>query len=486
MLISNMRFTLLKIATLSSFISTAVSQTAYANDFVDPDYILAKNFAPSTYQAQLTAVKWARTLAAKGPWSVVNKKATPPSGDIHDYMSWAPYWWPDCSNAGNTTALTPEQIWVTCNYVSRDGKFNPDVRLTVNNVGDFSDMAEAVFYNALAWVFDLRDVVPFDKSTYEKNAVRFIRAWFLDADTKMNPNLDYGQMQRGPDGQVGSHTGVLDLKSFAKVASAILILRKGGSTEWTKDLDDQMVAWSKEYINWLETAKIAIEEREATNNHGSFYFNQLAALKLVVGDTQGAKDVTNAFFDGIYMNQIVASGEQPLEAARTRPYHYRAYNLAAMITNARIAQYADANTNVWKKTTTAGATIKSALDFAMTISAATSDETSYASELYPNIAAAASVYGDADGKYVSFIKAAYPGFMTEPFVLWNQPFAEGEASGLAPTSTGKTVKAAAATGGTKSGSSSSGKDQENGAVGLSTAGPLGFLVSLLVVGFVNL
>ena len=63
-----MRLTLFHIATFSSIISAAIAQTAYANDFVDPDYILSKKFGASTYQAQVTAVQWARTLAAKGPW----------------------------------------------------------------------------------------------------------------------------------------------------------------------------------------------------------------------------------------------------------------------------------------------------------------------------------------------------------------------------------------------------------------------------------
>jgi hypothetical protein len=31
------------------------------------------------------------------------------------------------------------------------------------------------------------------------------------------------------------------------------------------------------------------------------------------------------------MAQINADGDQPLESARTRPYHYLAYTLAAMI-----------------------------------------------------------------------------------------------------------------------------------------------------------
>ena len=98
----------------------------------------------------------------------------------------------------------------------------------------------------------------------------------------MTPNLIYGQMQRGPDGQMGSHTGILfvfwpsnfprwltlhyisDLKAMAKVTTGILVLRKGKSTLWTTDLDNQMIAWTREYITWLETAEIAIEERDST------------------------------------------------------------------------------------------------------------------------------------------------------------------------------------------------------------------------------
>lgn len=51
---------------------------------------------------------------------------------------------------------------------------------------------------------------------------------------------------------------------MAKVTTGILVLRKGKSTLWTTDLDNQMIAWTQEYITWLETAEIAIEERDAT------------------------------------------------------------------------------------------------------------------------------------------------------------------------------------------------------------------------------
>jgi len=51
---------------------------------------------------------------------------------------------------------------------------------------------------------------------------------------------------------------------MAKVTTGILVLRKGKSTLWTTDLDNQMIAWTREYITWLETAEIAIEERDST------------------------------------------------------------------------------------------------------------------------------------------------------------------------------------------------------------------------------
>ena len=50
---------------------------------------------------------------------------------------------------------------------------------------------------------------------------------------------------------------------MAKIASAILILRKGESPDWTPELDERMIAWSSEYINWLETSDLALAEGAA-------------------------------------------------------------------------------------------------------------------------------------------------------------------------------------------------------------------------------
>lgn len=56
------------------------------------------------------------------------------------------------------------------------------------------------------------------------------------------------------------------------------------------------------------------------------------AVAVAVGDVESAQRIAKAFFTGRkYMDQIAASGEQPFEAVRTRPYHYRCFNLEALI-----------------------------------------------------------------------------------------------------------------------------------------------------------
>lgn len=56
---------------------------------------------------------------SQGPWTVVDKPRPAPGGDVHDYLSQAPYWWP-------TKPPTADNPW-GCPYVQRDGERNPEV-----------------------------------------------------------------------------------------------------------------------------------------------------------------------------------------------------------------------------------------------------------------------------------------------------------------------------------------------------------------------
>ena len=85
--------------------------------------------------------------------------------------------------------------------------------------------------------------------------------------------MEWGQIKRGPDLK-RSRTGILwvstrlaisflrmfrDLKGIAKVATGVLILRRGNSTAWSP-VDNDFNEWCKKYLEWLENTDIAIEE----------------------------------------------------------------------------------------------------------------------------------------------------------------------------------------------------------------------------------
>ncbi|GJJ12616.1 hypothetical protein Clacol_006859 [Clathrus columnatus] len=427
----------------SQLITFSLSETPkfinYDSIFLDPNYVVNGNFPNITWEAQETIVQWAQQLALSGPWSVTNKSVTPPSGDKRDFMTslpscahWNLSWWPDCDNVGNTTILPPEEIWTKCTYVQRDGQINPDVRTLVDNIGDFEQVSDAVLYNTLAWSLNKNNA---SASVFSKNAANFIDIWFLNPTTGMNPNLNFAQMHRGPTGQHGTKTGVLDLHHMTKIVTSILILRLEKNTDWTEDLDNQLLKWSTEYIKWLETDPIAIGESQAKNNHGTFYYGQLAALKVLTGDKDGAKDALEQYFNGPFQGQIIATGEQPLEKIRTRPIHYEFYNLAAMVTNAQMLSYLDPSAKAWNRTTAAGATIQTALNFLFTQNPNDSNEAEEPPEFYVDVASIAAVYGDPSGKAVSYISSGDPNYPAQAYYFWTQPLKGGTAP---PASGGST------------------------------------------------
>jgi hypothetical protein len=67
------------------------------------------------------------------------------------------------------------------------------------------------------------------------------------------------------------------------------------------------------------------------SNHATYFYVQVAAVKLLADDGPGAQDALNRYFSNQFMDHIAASGEQPFEAVRANPYHYRCFNLEAMI-----------------------------------------------------------------------------------------------------------------------------------------------------------
>jgi len=96
-------------------------------------------------------------------------------------------------------------------------------------------------------------------------------------------------------------------------------------------------------------------------------------------------------------------------------YHYRTYNLAAMMTNARIGQYV--GFNAWNLTTNKGGSIQKAADYVISLNASSTGEDHAVHEMYQIIGAISATYGDPSGKYKGFLQRVWA---SEPFFFWYQ------------------------------------------------------------------
>jgi unsaturated chondroitin disaccharide hydrolase len=279
----------------------------------------------------------ARAALASTPLSVMQKKKIPPSGDKHDYMSMAPYWWPD---PGKPNGLP---------FIRRDGEVYPESRTDHDGtrlqktVARVEDLALAHYFTG-----DAR---------YSNGASKLLHVFFLDTATRMNPNLRYAQAVLGVND--GRGTGIIDTRTLPDLVDALRLLE--GAPGWSAADEQAMVAWAKAYLGWMLESANGREERAALNNHGTFYDAQIASLALFVGDSVLARKTLDDDAKARIGSQIKPDGQQPLELERTRPLHYSVFNLDAFTMLAEMSRHV--GVDLWDYKAPSGGSIGAALRF---------------------------------------------------------------------------------------------------------------------------
>jgi hypothetical protein len=251
------------------------------------------------------------------PPSVMEKGRIPPSGDKHDYMTIAPYFWPDPAMSNGLP------------YIRHDGKVNPESRDTALDHGRMLEMGNLVETLSLAYYFT-------GKEEYAEHAADCLRVWFLDPATRMNPNLNFAQAVPGEN--TGRGTGILEGRNIAEAADAAGLL--AGSSAWPPTDDAALKAWLKTYLNWLLKSKNGRDEANARNNHGTLYDVQTMRIALVLGQMDLAGQIARAAKEKRIAVQIEPDGRQPLELERTTSLSYSHFNLEAMFMLATLSEHA--------------------------------------------------------------------------------------------------------------------------------------------------
>ena len=271
------------------------------------------------------------------PVSVTQKQLLPPSGDKHDYISIAPYWWP---NPAARNGLP---------YVRRDGDINPE-RDQTSDRKRLDQLVQGVKTLALAYYCTENDA-------YARHAAKLLRAWFLDETTKMNPHLRYAQSIPGRNS--GRAEGIIETHTLPEVIDALGLLQ--GSKGWTPSDQRQLRDWFNTYLDWLRESPEGKAEAKAQNNHGTWYDVQVASFAIFVGRDQVARQVLGDFATGRIAVQIEPAGRLPHELARTRAWNYSIFNLEAMFNAASIAD--QLKIDLWNYQTASHRSIRKALDW---------------------------------------------------------------------------------------------------------------------------
>ncbi|MEX1114515.1 MAG: alginate lyase family protein [Akkermansiaceae bacterium] len=338
---------------------------------------------PLLRPAMKALLKDAEKALKTRPPSVTDKPKPPVSGDKHDYMTAAPYFWPDSAKPGGLP------------YIGRDGKVNPEVRTDAYDHNRINLMAGAVEDLALAYYFT-------GNERYAEKAADFLRVWFLDPATRMNPHLNFAQAIPGKN--TGRGIGIIEGRNLSEAADAAGLL--AGSPAWTTKDDSALKQWLASFLEWMMTSKNGLEEAAAKNNHGSVYDAQIMRIALILDRTDLAKKIAESVLEKRVAVQIEPDGRQPLELKRTTSLGYSRFNLVALFDLASMA--GRVGVDLWHHQTVDGRSIRKAFDYLVPHMGATAKKWPYTqikpidqADFAPLLRQAAAVYGDP--KYTAIL-----------------------------------------------------------------------------------
>ncbi len=268
-----------------------------------------KNLQP----AYKELIKNAEDLLGYKPVSVMEKKEYPPSGTKHDYMSIGPYWWSDPTKADGLP------------YIRKDGEVNPEVK-SYPDKNNMPKLCENVYTLGLAYYFS-------GNEKYAAHAAKLMQVWFLDTATRMNPNVNFGQAIKGIT--TGRAEGIIDTRQFIFALDGVQLIKN--SKAWTTANDKALKSWFTQYLNWLNTSKIGLDELNAKNNHGVWFDAQAIAIADYLADKKEVKNIIERATNRLDV-QMNNAGLFPMELERTTSLHYSVFILNAFNIVAQIAE----------------------------------------------------------------------------------------------------------------------------------------------------
>lgn len=248
----------------------------------------------------------ARQAAKKDPVAVTDKEQTR-SGNKHNFEALSIYYWPNPDNPDGP-------------YIVKDGQYNPEYKLyDLPRLTSLKDNLAA-----LAKGYYLTQ----EQAFYDAY-IRQLDTWFINKETRMNPDFEYNQFIPGRNNGKGCSAGIIDAYNFVEVIESMRLMDSVNpiGRKRTKAIKK----WFKSFSKWMQKSEIGQGEARATNNHGTAYDVTLFYFSQYTGDKKICKKILKDFATRRILPQINDDGKQPEELKRTKAFHYSIYNLEHLV-----------------------------------------------------------------------------------------------------------------------------------------------------------
>ena len=237
-----------------------------------------------------------------GPFSVIDKPELKFTSDPKDYVSGRLYWWEENGE-----------------YIRRDGLKNPETFGPLYDRQRLRHFTNASIILMLAY----RET---REGKFAQRAVDYIRVWFIDPKTAMNPNLNHAQIVPG---HKVNGLGIIDTYDFYYLLDEIEYLYLESFI--TPGEMAIIKAWFRRFVKWLETNRSAGKERSRKNNHGTSYLVQLIRYQIFLGKKVKPFLLLLKARKNVLDKQVAEDGSQPHEQGRSKSLFYHCFNLCKLL-----------------------------------------------------------------------------------------------------------------------------------------------------------
>ncbi len=280
-------------------------------------------------------VKRAEEMMAEKPVTVTASSCKRSVGGVHDYYSEGDYWWPDPAKPDGP-------------YMQKDGETNPD---------NFSEHRHAmVRFSEITATLTSAWLLTGDRK-YSNKALEHLNAWFVDTNTRMNPNMLYAQAIWGRF--TGRGIGLIDAYHLVEVAQSAKILIDNKAIPEKQAV--KIKEWFSSFLNWMTTHQYGLDEMNAKNNHGTCWVATASSMATLTGNEKIRQMCIERFETILLPNQMADDGSFPLELKRTKPFGYSLFNIDAMCNIAQILS--TPSTNLFGFKTEKGQSLQKGMEF---------------------------------------------------------------------------------------------------------------------------